>query len=154
MGANELASLKFDNKLFSGLAKRPVTMIPFHGVEFPNKPSQSLGQPAADCPRRTLADFPFLNNQLPRKPFGAANSISCRLAIDSAKLMRNRCFPTWPVSDLEVGLQEPARVRSLARRYLFRCAGHHDFATSMSPFGAEINDVIGGLDHIKVMLDQ
>jgi hypothetical protein len=45
-------------------------------------------------------------------------------------------------------------MRRLARRHLFGSSCHHHFAARVTSFGAEIDHVIRGLDHVQVMLDQ
>ena len=43
---------------------------------------------------------------------------------------------------------------ALHARDLFRRARDHDLAAGMAALGPEIDDVVGGLDHVHVMLDQ
>jgi hypothetical protein len=50
----------------------------------------------------------------------------------------------------QVCLQELPRIRPLARRDLLRRPGDDDLAASMPAFRTEIDDVIGGLDHIEI----
>ena len=50
-------------------------------------------------------------------------------------------------------LQKPAGMRSFAGGYLFRCTRDHDFAAGVAAFGAKVDDVAGGFDHVHVMLD-
>ena len=49
--------------------------------------------------------------------------------------------------------QESSRVGVLALGDLFRRPGRDDFSAGVPAFGAEIDDVIGGLDDIEVVLD-
>ena len=51
-------------------------------------------------------------------------------------------------------LQESSGVRRSARGDIFGRARGHDFAAGVAAFGPEIDDVIGRLDHVDVMLDQ
>ena len=51
-------------------------------------------------------------------------------------------------------LQELSRIRRLARGYLLGRPRHHDLATSVAAFRSKIDDVVGGLDDVHVMLDQ
>ena len=57
-------------------------------------------------------------------------------------------------SPAEVRFQKPPGVRRLAARHLLRRAGHDDLAAGVAAFRAEIDDVVGGLDHVHVMLDE
>ena len=43
---------------------------------------------------------------------------------------------------------------ALQARDLLRRAGHHDLAAGVAAFRTEIDDVVGGLDHVQVVLDQ
>jgi hypothetical protein len=54
---------------------------------------------------------------------------------------------------LEVFPQELTSVRTLASGDCFGRAAGDYFAAAMSALGAEVNDVVGGLDHVQVMLD-
>src|SRR5262249_33983767 len=49
--------------------------------------------------------------------------------------------------------QKPAGGRLLARRDLLGSAAGDQLATVVAPFRAEVDDVIGRLDHVQVMLD-
>ncbi len=55
------------------------------------------------------------------------------------------------------GFQHVAQVAAgmacLYHRDRFRGACGHNFAAAIAALGADINDPIGGLDHIKVMFD-
>ena len=44
--------------------------------------------------------------------------------------------------------QKAPRVGCLSPRHLFWSAGHHDLATRVAPLGAEVYDVIGGVDYV------
>ena len=51
-------------------------------------------------------------------------------------------------------LEKPSRVRRLAARHILGRARHDDPTAGVSAFGAQIDDVIGGLDDVHVMLDE
>src|SRR5262245_36645389 len=50
-------------------------------------------------------------------------------------------------------LQELSRVRPLALGNDFGRAGHDHFTTAVAAFGAEVDDVVSGLDYVEMMLD-
>jgi hypothetical protein len=52
-----------------------------------------------------------------------------------------------------VGFQEATGVGGLARGHLLRGTRHHDLPAGVTAFGAKVNDVVSGLDHVHVMLD-
>ena len=37
--------------------------------------------------------------------------------------------------------------------HLFRCTIPNDFTTAVAALGANINDMVGGLDHVEVVVD-
>src|SRR5579884_2645278 len=49
--------------------------------------------------------------------------------------------------------QVGAGVRGRVRRDLLRRAGRHDRAAAVAALGAEVDHVVGGLDHVEVVLD-
>src|SRR5689334_22593824 len=51
-------------------------------------------------------------------------------------------------------LQEATGMRGLACGDLFRRAGDHDFAARMAAVGPEIDDMIGSLDDVHMVLDR
>src|SRR4029077_13510 len=58
------------------------------------------------------------------------------------------------VSRAQVRLQEPSCVRCLARDDFLRRARHHQFTASVTTLGPQVDDVVGCLDHVQVVLDQ
>ena len=54
----------------------------------------------------------------------------------------------------QVLLEKPPRVRPPALRDRFGRAGDDDFAAGMAAFRSEVDDVVGGLDHVHVVLDE
>jgi hypothetical protein len=53
-----------------------------------------------------------------------------------------------------VRFEEPAGVGGFAGGDGFGWAGYNYTAAGVAAFGAQVDDVIGGLDHVDVMLDQ
>ena len=51
-------------------------------------------------------------------------------------------------------LQELPRIRPLGRGDLLGRAGRDDLAAGVTALGTEIDDMIGGLDHVEMVLDQ
>ena len=45
-------------------------------------------------------------------------------------------------------------MRRLAPRDILGCPGHDDLAAGVTTFGPEVDDVIGGLDDVHVVLDE
>ena len=50
-------------------------------------------------------------------------------------------------------LQELAGIASFHLRYFLGRTLGHDGAAAVAALGAQVDDVIGGLDHVQVMLD-
>ena len=50
--------------------------------------------------------------------------------------------------------QKPAGVRGLAADDFFRRSGGDDLTAGVTALRPEVDDVVGGLDHVHVMLDQ
>ena len=44
-------------------------------------------------------------------------------------------------------------VAGFAGRYLFRCACYNDGAAAVASLGAEVNEMVGALDDIQIVLD-
>ncbi len=51
-------------------------------------------------------------------------------------------------------LQKLPCIRLSARGDVLRRARHHHFAAGVATFRAEVDHVVGGLDHVEVVLDQ
>ncbi len=49
--------------------------------------------------------------------------------------------------------QSYARIRARVRGHLLRRTGTHDFAAGVTALGAQVDDPVGGADHVEVMLD-
>src|SRR5215213_5949291 len=54
---------------------------------------------------------------------------------------------------LQMLLKKAARVGRLAGGDLLGGAGDYDFAAGVAAFGAEVDDMVGGLDDVEVVLD-
>ncbi len=50
--------------------------------------------------------------------------------------------------------QEPASVRRVARSHVFGRSSGDDLPTGVSTLQPEVDDVVGSLDDVEVMLDQ
>src|SRR5689334_396727 len=54
----------------------------------------------------------------------------------------------------QMWLQEASCVGGPARRDFFRRPGRHHLATGVPAFWTQIDDMVGHLDHVEVVLDQ
>ena len=66
---------------------------------------------------------------------------------------RRRGFPVSLCVPIQQWLQHLARVRTTHRRHFFRRAAGDDAAAVRAAFRSEIDDVIGALDDVEVVLD-
>src|ERR1700752_678603 len=88
----------------------------------------------------------------PKKPDTTRNNTTIALRPSTCAL---RLFKRIRVrtSDGEHGREELARVRALHFGDLFRRAGCHHMASLVAAFGPEIDDVIGRLQDVEIVLD-
>jgi hypothetical protein len=82
------------------------------------------------------------------------------MALSESGITNASAFPQFarktnlPVASFTQQLrQKLAGVRCLARRDLFGCAARDQFASLVASLRAEVDDVIGRLDHVQVVLD-
>ena len=54
---------------------------------------------------------------------------------------------------LQILLQIPAGVAPCHLNHLLRCTGSHHKTTLAAAFGAQVDDVVGALDDVQVVLD-
>src|SRR5690606_28150444 len=50
-------------------------------------------------------------------------------------------------------LEEPARIAAWFGHDVVDGAGDDEFAAAVAAFGAEVEDPVGGLDHLQIVLD-
>ena len=62
-------------------------------------------------------------------------------------------FTGGPSFLLQIILQIPARVAGLDPGHLLGGAGGHHIAAAVAALGAEIDDVVSGLDDVQIVLD-
>ena len=84
----------------------------------------------------------------PRAPVAAADRARRSAEVAHVASASRRAARTH-----ERAREETPRVRLLRLRDLLRRAGGDDLAAAVAAFGAEIDDPVGGLDHVEVVLD-
>lgn len=78
--------------------------------------------------------------------------ISSSPAIAHKKGAKAPCLSNVPLL-VQQGGQEARGVRLLATAHLLRRAGHQDAAATGAPFRPQIDDPVGGLDDVQIVLD-
>ncbi len=68
-------------------------------------------------------------------------------------LQRSLLLPFSATRSIQHPAEELAGKRTLDLGDLFGGAAGHDKAPLIPPFGSQVDDPIGGLDHLKVVLD-
>lgn len=64
-----------------------------------------------------------------------------------------RVFGQEFIHGVQLGLEVFARVGLVARGHLARRTGHHDLATFVAAFGAQVNEPVGRFDNVQIVLN-
>src|SRR5437588_5432686 len=115
----------------------------------------SLVRPVTGVPARsrTTTSIFATRTSMVSTSFCCENAGSARMTIRAAvEILRMTCGKSLPLLRNR-GCKIPARDTARIRGDLFRRSHRHHLTAAVAALGAEVDEVVGGLDELQVVLD-